>query len=66
MPEQFLLPHDIKPLEVQKHVLDKISYFYQKNNIGKLVWACGLGKSLFSPNLSGKLLCKTYFNRSSK
>jgi superfamily II DNA or RNA helicase len=32
----------------QKEVLDKIIDFYKENDIGKLNWACGLGKALLS------------------
>uniref|UniRef100_A0A6C0EU17 Bacteriophage T5 Orf172 DNA-binding domain-containing protein n=1 Tax=viral metagenome TaxID=1070528 RepID=A0A6C0EU17_9ZZZZ len=32
----------------QKEVLDIIIDFYKENNIGKLNWACGLGKALLS------------------
>jgi predicted helicase len=36
------------PNAQQQHVLDKIEEYYQTNNIGKLIWACGLGKALLS------------------
>ena len=36
----------IIPNEHQQHVLNKIESFYNENNIGKLIWACGLGKAL--------------------
>ena len=36
------------PLPHQKDVLDKIPDFYVSNDIGKLYWACGMGKALMS------------------
>lgn len=36
------------PSEHQLQVLNKIIEFYSKNDIGKLIWACGLGKTLLS------------------
>jgi predicted helicase len=38
----------IIPFEHQLNVLNKIKIFYGNNNIGKLIWACGLGKALLS------------------
>lgn len=38
----------IEPKEHQKYVLDMIEEFYSLNDIGKIVWACGLGKALLS------------------
>ena len=38
----------IKPNTQQQYVLDTIDNFYESNNIGKLIWACGLGKALLS------------------
>jgi len=38
----------IKPNEQQQFVLDNIKNFYLNNNIGKILWACGLGKALLS------------------
>lgn len=38
----------IKPKEHQQYILDNISDFYSVNNIGKIIWACGLGKALLS------------------
>lgn len=35
-----------KPNEQQQYVLNNIYEFYQNNNIGKIIWACGLGKAL--------------------
>jgi predicted helicase len=38
----------IKPKDYQIEILNKIDEFYDKNNIGKLLWACGLGKTIMS------------------
>ncbi len=45
--------HDIKqtqitPNEHQREVLERIEDFFETNNSGKIVWACGLGKALLS------------------
>jgi len=34
------------PYPIQLDVLDKITSFYKINDIGRIVWACGLGKAL--------------------
>jgi superfamily II DNA or RNA helicase len=38
----------IKPSDHQQYVLDIIQGFFHLYNIGKIVWACGLGKALLS------------------
>lgn len=38
----------ILPLPHQQEVLEGIPEFYASNNIGKLLWACGMGKALMS------------------
>lgn len=38
----------IKPHKHQQNVLDIIEGFYDSHDIGKIVWACGLGKALLS------------------
>jgi predicted helicase len=38
----------IEPKEHQQYILKNIKQFYNLNDIGKIVWACGLGKSLLS------------------
>ena len=40
--------NEIKPKEHQQNVLDMIKDFYINNDIGKIIWACGLGKALIS------------------
>lgn len=42
------IDNTIQPNSHQKEVLDKIEEFYKINDIGKLIWACGLGKALLS------------------
>ena len=42
----------IKPLQHQQDVLNKIKDYYENNDIGKLIWACGLGKSLMTTALN--------------
>jgi superfamily II DNA or RNA helicase len=38
----------IIPLSHQQEVLDIIEDFYKNNDIGRVIWSCGLGKSLLS------------------
>ena len=38
----------IKPNEQQQSILEMIIMFYNVNDKGKLIWACGLGKALLS------------------
>ena len=45
----------IIPNEHQQHVLDIIEPFYNENDIGKLIWACGLGKALCGIQIIKKL-----------
>ena len=49
---------DLLPLDYQQEVLNKIDKFYQDNKIGKLLWACGLGKTLMSLFIIRHLKCK--------
>ena len=37
-----------KAYKYQIDVLDNIQNYYSQNNIGKLIWACGLGKTLMT------------------
>lgn len=39
-------PSEPIPNEQQQTVLDGIHSFYDKHDIGKLIWACGLGKAM--------------------
>ena len=47
------------PLPHQKAVLDNILDFYNSNSIGKLVWSCGLGKTILAVLIAQKLKPKT-------
>jgi len=38
----------IKPILHQQEIIDIVETFYSENNIGKIIWACGLGKALLS------------------
>lgn len=38
----------IEPSPHQQYILQTIENFYHVNNIGKIIWACGLGKALLS------------------
>jgi superfamily II DNA or RNA helicase len=38
----------IRPNAQQQYILEMIEGFYRFNDIGKLIWACGLGKALLS------------------
>ncbi len=46
------------PYQHQQDVLDKVVDFYKKNNIGKIIWSCGLGKALIGILIVQKLGCK--------
>ena len=50
--------HYLKPFDYEQDVLNIIENFYQNNNIGKLLWACGLGKTLMSLFIIKHLNCK--------
>ena len=39
---------ETKPNLQQEYILGIIEKFFEQNNIGKLIWACGLGKALLS------------------
>lgn len=42
------IPSTITPNNHQQYVLNNIRNFYHLNDIGKIIWACGLGKALLS------------------
>ena len=42
------ISYTIEPNKHQQDVLDIIEPFYRSSNIGKIIWACGLGKALLS------------------
>lgn len=45
----------ICPLPHQQEVLDRTPKFYEENDIGRLIWACGLGKTLESVFIAQKM-----------
>lgn len=45
----------IKPKDYQLSILEIIKDFYDNNDIGKLLWCCGLGKSIMSLLIAQKL-----------
>ena len=47
----------IKSNEYQNDILNNIVDFYNINNIGKLLWCCGLGKTIMSIFIVKKLNC---------
>jgi superfamily II DNA or RNA helicase len=47
------------PNNHQQDVLNMIDEFFQLNSIGKIIWACGLGKALLSIFIVNQLKCKT-------
>ena len=47
------------PYYYQQAILDKIEDFYANNDIGRILWACGLGKALLSILIVHKLNYKT-------
>jgi predicted helicase len=49
----------IKPNAHQEYVLEKVKEFYTSYDIGKIIWACGLGKAL----LSVLIIKKMNFNK---
>jgi predicted helicase len=50
--------NSIIPYEYQRNIILKIKNFYKDNNIGKIIHACGLGKSLTSILIVQELNCK--------
>jgi len=46
---------EIKPKFHQINIINKIESFYKSNDIGNLIWTCGLGKSLMSIFITRKL-----------
>lgn len=45
----------IQPSAHQQEVLDRIQEYYSQHKIGKIIWACGLGKALLSILIVKKL-----------
>jgi len=53
--ENKIINDGIKPFDYQISILNNIEDFYLKNNIGKLIHACGLGKTITSLFIVKKL-----------
>ena len=53
--EPFLLEFKLKPNKPQQDVLTNIVSYYDNNDMGKILWACGLGKTLLSIFIIKKL-----------
>ena len=53
-----IINNGFKPYMVQQEVLDKIENFYANNEIGYILWSCGLGKALLGILIVQKLNCK--------
>ena len=47
--------NQIIPKDYQQDILLSINEFYSKYNIGKLIWACGIGKTIMSILISKQL-----------
>ena len=47
------------PYYYQQEILDKIEHFYANNDVGRILWACGLGKALLGILIVQKLNCKS-------
>ena len=50
--------NQIIPKDYQQDILLSINDFYSKYNIGKLIWACGIGKTIMSILISKQLNVK--------
>ena len=50
---------NVEPNQHQQEVLDKIYEYYSKYDIGKIIWACGLGKALLCVFIAKLMNCKT-------
>lgn len=52
-------PNGALPNEQQQYILNIITSFYILHNIGKIIWACGIGKALLSIFIVSQLNFKT-------
>lgn len=48
---------NVKPNEQQEHAIDQCVEFYSDHGIGKIIWACGLGKALLGCMIVKKFNC---------
>jgi predicted helicase len=54
-----IINNGFTPYYYQQEILDKIENFYSNNDIGKIIWACGLGKALLCIFIVAKLKFKS-------
>lgn len=47
-----------RPYEHQRNILNMIGQYYEQNDIGKILWGCGLGKALLGIFIIKQLNCK--------
>jgi hypothetical protein len=52
-----IINNGFTPYYYQQEILDIIENFYAKNDIGIILWACGLGKALLGILIVQKLKC---------
>ena len=55
---KYVLEHKM-PNPQQLDILNKVKDFFSSNNMGKIIWSCGLGKTLLSIFIIEKLKLKT-------
>ena len=54
-----IINNGFTPYYYQQEILDKIEEFYVNNDVGRILWACGLGKALLGILIVQKLNCKS-------
>jgi len=54
-----IINNGFTPYYYQQEILDKIEEFYVNNDVGRILWACGLGKALLGILIIQKLNCKS-------
>ena len=54
-----IINNGFTPYDYQQEILDKIEEFYVNNDVGRILWACGLGKALLGILIVQKLNCKS-------
>lgn len=54
-----IINNGFTPYYYQQEILDKIEIFYANNDVGRILWACGLGKALLGILIVQKLNCKS-------
>ena len=51
--------HPLRPNSYQLDVIDRAIEYFKHNKTGKIIWACGLGKSLLSLFIVRKMNCRS-------